>query len=89
MDPLIIAAGDLAFLDSFAGFVPVRIQAITGPSGEPSTSQVIEYVVTAARPGYNRGDVDLSPGTNIVPRAAVGTSGGRYVFRAAWTVQAD
>jgi hypothetical protein len=84
-----IATGDLAFLDSFAGFVPVKVKAVAGPSGVPSSAQVIEYAVTAERGAYKRGDVDLTSGTSIVPRDAVGTSNGKYVIRGAWTVQAD
>jgi hypothetical protein len=59
--------GDLVYLDTFAGLVPCKIEAVT--------DRGITVKITATRGAYKRGSVERhnSPG-HVLPRAVVSRS---------------
>lgn len=86
-------AGTLAFFDSFAGLVPVKVTEV--PKGGPycgwliseATGVDLAVVVTATRGTYKRGErLKLRPHL-CVPRSQVVTRGGQYRIRTnySWT----
>lgn len=58
----------LAYLDSFAGMVPVRIVAVGDWNDDQCEAR---YQVTATRGAYKRGDFGTSRLGRLVPRTAL------------------
>lgn len=58
----------LAYLDSFAGMVPVRIVAVGDWSDDESEAR---YQVTATRGAYRRGEFGTSKLSRLCPRSAL------------------
>lgn len=71
-----VRVGDLAYVDSFAGLVPCRVDRFF--MGDPSNP--LAYVtVTAARPGYLVGEqISGRIDRNVIARASVHVRGGQY-----------
>ena len=68
--PLELEIGNLAYFDTFAGFIPCWIVAIDGPSGVPSTAQQVTIKLTAKRGAYRRGETLVTSGLHVLPRGA-------------------
>lgn len=73
-----LRSGDLAYYDSFSGLLPCKVLSITGPSGNPSSSQTVSVKLTASIFGagvgselYKRGEILESSGLRVVARRAV------------------
>lgn len=80
-----LAAGDLAYMDSITGLVPVKVASVGHVHGWPR----VTVKVTADRPAYDRGDTVTWPPTKIVPRASVKTRNHKYVITNNWYAVAD
>ena len=66
METAIHHPGELAYLDSFAGLIPVKVLRVDESTGE------IFAKVTASRSSYRRGQVVKTANSNrMVPRANV------------------
>jgi hypothetical protein len=65
----------LAYFDSFAGLVPVRIVAVGDWNDQSSDAR---FLVTASRGGYKRGTLHTFALRNLVPRKAVRVRNGQY-----------
>lgn len=65
-----LQAGSLALLDSFAGLVPVKVTAVRLESHCACCppSPVADVRVTAARPGWPRGDRETVSARELVTR---------------------
>ena len=78
----ILKAGELAYYDSFAGLIPCkvvrvfieRVELSYGNLGSPRA----EIVLTAARPGYKRGEAIQAVAHHVVPRRAVRRRNGQF-----------
>jgi hypothetical protein len=69
---LTLKVGDMAYWDALSGLVACRVTRIIGPSGQPSTAQRIEFVVTARTHRlYRCGWTNEAHGFRVVPRAAI------------------
>ena len=78
-----LARGDVAFIDSFRGLVPVRIVSVrhdrdtADPCGFPTVTGntgTVYVRVTANRPGYDRGEIvglSYNPMTGAAPLSLV------------------
>lgn len=66
-----LAAGSLAYFDSFAGLVPCKVETIKGPSGRASSDQFVTARLTADRGPYKRGEIAKASALWFVPRDAV------------------
>ncbi len=67
--PRIYTAGQLAYLDTFAGMVPCKVLRVIEPaSGNTVTKGKIEIRLTATRGAYKRGEVLIDQACNVVPR---------------------
>ena len=66
--------GELVYLDSIVGLVPAKITDTSGGA------EALVVVVTAARPGYTRGESVTSNARtgHVVPRTAVHVRSGQY-----------
>jgi hypothetical protein len=66
-------AGELAYVDSFAGLIPCRVTRVYVKPGElPGLDKVCcDFTVTANRPGWKRGDRGSDTTDWVVPRASV------------------
>lgn len=70
---LILEVGTLAYLDTFAGLVPCKVQSLT--------ETVATVRVTATRGAYRRGEVGTWPiGLVVIPRRMVCRSRGLVVL---------
>jgi hypothetical protein len=66
----VLRTGDLAYFDSLCGVIPCRVLSIRGESGPASSASTARIELTAARPGYPKGE-ELEVWTlHVVPRAA-------------------
>lgn len=66
-----LRVGDLAYFDCFAGLLPCKVLAITGPSGLASSSQTVQFRLTASRGAYRRGECLDTSGLHVCPRSAI------------------
>lgn len=66
-----LRAGSLAFLDTFAGLVPVKVRAVRLEPHCPCCPPriVADVRVTAARPGWPRGEYETVSVRDLVTRA--------------------
>lgn len=83
--PIALAAGDLAYMDSITGLVPVTVTSVGHVHGWPR----VTVKVNADRPAYSRGDTVTWPPTKIVPRASVKTRNREPVIANNWYAVAD
>lgn len=78
-------AGELAFFDSFAGLVPVKVTSVDkgGPFSGWSIGapECVSATVTATRGTYKLGERLRLRATHCVPRSQVVTRSGSYRIR--------
>lgn len=69
----LVYRGQLAYIDSMAGLIPVKVTGVDDDGA-------VTVRVTAERRGYRRGEVitDQVAGRNVIPRTAVFVRGGQY-----------
>lgn len=86
-----LAAGSLAYWDTFAGLVPCKVQSIKGPSGPASSDQYVKARLTANRGPYKRGEWCAGSALWFVPRDAVLNKRSRHCSMriGAYQVQGD
>jgi len=64
-------AGTLAYLDSFAGMIPVTVLSVTSPGhgwqAAPASGEITARV-NVTRGGYSRGEIITRGAHDIVPR---------------------
>lgn len=73
-----VKVGDLVYVDAFrSSWLPGRVEGYTS-GGE------VQVKLTAARPGYRRGEVISQRSNNVVPRKHVYTRNGQYRIRGSW-----
>lgn len=77
-DPTPHYAGELAYVDTLRGLVPCRVDRVhVVPSGIRGLDFVsADVTITAARPGWKRGDRETVNVRNVVPRGSVFTRAG-------------
>jgi hypothetical protein len=65
--------GSLAYFDSFAGLIPCKVIAITGPPGVQTPTSWVRVIaaVTVDKSPYRRGEIVDGGAFWIVPRNAV------------------
>lgn len=82
------SAGELAFIDSFAGLIPCKVLAVSErtENGEPFI--VCTVKVTADRPSYSRGELAEVGTRYVIPRTSVRVRSGQYriVYNYAWRI---
>jgi hypothetical protein len=66
--------GTLAVIDTFGGLVPCRVEAVTDDGR-------VTVRVTAARPGWRRGELPTLAPWDVVPRDMIRRRGGRLRIR--------
>lgn len=66
------AHGDLAYMDTFSGLIPCRVDAVDDDGAH--------VTVTADRGAYRKGEAFHIIARYVVPRRAVKVRGGRYVI---------
>lgn len=67
-----LRTGDLAYLDTFAGFIPCKVLSNSGASTEVATHlSNVTVRLTAARRDWRRGDVVNNTARAVVPRCAI------------------
>jgi hypothetical protein len=81
-----LRAGQLAFLDTFAGLVPCKVRTLVLDDDSPAgvLRWTVTVKLTATRGAYKRGEVLTfagDDGRNVVPRSAVYVR--NYKFRIA------
>ncbi len=76
-----LKTGDLCYFDSMSGLIPARVLSITGRSGRCGSDQTVRLQLTAARPGYKRGEVLETWGLHAVPRKSVRQHGYQWRIR--------
>ena len=72
-EPKRYGVGTLAYLDTYGAFVPVKVTGINGPR--------VTGTVTAARPGYARGESVTLDAAYFIPRTSVYTRSGMFRIR--------
>ena len=85
-DRPVLTVGALAYLDAFLAIIPCKVLKIEGASGAPGV-QLVTVKLTADRKAYKRGEILMSYGMCVIPRAAFywRRSGARIGY---YTVQA-
>lgn len=74
----VLQIGSFAYIDSFTGLVPCKVQEI----GRDSNGSALATVrVTAARRGYNRGEIVTLRAVRVIPRGAVYIRSHQYRIR--------
>jgi hypothetical protein len=66
--------GDLAYLDTFSGLIPVKTFGsgfVRGVDDFSDTKTAIQAKVIATRGAYRRGEVLIRPRRTVIPRPAV------------------
>ena len=78
-------AGELAYLDSYRGLVPVKVLSVgTYETMSGRIKPLVRVRVTADRPGYSRGDELELGALHVVPREHVVRRNGRYRIIGQW-----
>ncbi len=75
-------AGELAYLDTFAGLVPCKVTAVRVSSDEGYERVRVSVKLTATRGAYRRGElIDNQDGAYVVPRCKVRVRDHKYRIR--------
>ena len=74
--PNVLKAGCVAYLDTFAGLVPVKVIKVTStPDRLLARPRVeAEYEITKTVGAYKQGEVGIMPSDRVVPKGAVKTT---------------
>ena len=67
----LLCPGCTARWDSFAGLVPVRVDAIKGPAGRPGSDCEVQFTVTEDHGCYRRGEKHQCSALWVVPLGAI------------------
>lgn len=80
----VLEAGTKAYIDSFAGLIPCVVLAIRERELYGCEATV---KVTAARPGYQRGEEVTRASFFFIPRECVKVRNHKYVVRGTWVTK--
>lgn len=86
---LTLKSGDLAYYDSFAGLITVRVVSIAGESGSAGTAQRIKVRFTCKTGLYGFGETLETYGMHVVPRKAVRRYSGKRARIMNYRVEVD
>ena len=73
-----LTVGCKAYVDTFDGLIPCKVEAISGHSGTASSAHTITVRLTATRKAWRKGEVIQRSALSIVPRKAVHIRSGQY-----------
>jgi hypothetical protein len=78
-----LTVGCEAYYDSFAGLIPCKVTLIKIPReeknpGRPSTQHRIDFILTASRRPYEKGEKLTASALHVIPRDAVYVRSGQY-----------
>lgn len=72
--PVVLRSGSLAYLDTFCGLIPCRVNSIR----DTSAGRIASVTITGARTGYAKGTTEDRSTLHVIPRRAVVTRSGQY-----------